>query len=218
MKTLSTLIAAGVLLGVVPAAQAHVSFVNNRVPAGASFIATANIPHGCSGSDGVTHDTYQVMIELPGGIKARPMHSPVGRASVDSSGDITKLVWERDPSDVNASDNLFYQVTFRFSVPVGTELTKLQFKTTQLCDGNTQAVWEGAEVPTLYVVPAHTAGWNKFTAQADIPASDFAAFFGDAQIVWYNDQAYSANPTVSALITNPLTTAIPQGATYWVKY
>jgi uncharacterized protein YcnI len=217
MKTHATTLitTAAMLLVINQVAQAHVEFVDDTATAGASFIATANISHGCEDDLG-NYDTYKVEIELPAGITARPMNSSVGQASVDDSGDPVKLVWERDSSDVGASDTLFYQVSFRFSVP-NTPLESLQFRTTQYCAGDTQLVWEGAEVPTIQIVPAHVSGWNKYTAQADISLDTIAATFGDAQIVWANNQAYSSNPVVANLIQNALT-VITAGTDYWVKY
>lgn len=203
------------LCAIQPAAHAHVEFVDNTAEAGRSFIATANIAHGCEDESG-HYDTYKVEIELPAGITARPMNSPVGAASVDDSGEPVKLVWQRDPAEAAAHDELFYQVSFRFSVP-NTPLESLEFRTTQYCAGGTQLAWEGAEVPTLRIVPRHVTGWNKYTAQADISLATLQAMFADAQIVWANNQAYSPNPVVSSLIQNALT-VIPAGTDYWVKY
>jgi uncharacterized protein YcnI len=207
--------AAALLFAIQPAAHAHVEFVDNTAEAGSAFIATADISHGCEDLSG-NYDTYKVEIELPAGITARPMNSAVGQASVDDTGDPVKLVWERDPSEVAASDALFYQVSFRFSAP-DTPLASLEFRTTQYCAGSTQLVWEGAEVPTLKIVPPHVPGWNKYTAQADISLDTVQAMFADAQIVWANNQAYSPNPVVADLIQNALT-VITAGTEYWVKY
>jgi uncharacterized protein YcnI len=216
MKIGTALFAAGVLLlGAAQAARAHVTFVDNTAEAGRSFIAVANINHGCEDESG-THDTYKVEMELPAGVTARPMGSALGAASVDDSGDPVKLVWQRDSSAVGASDTLFYQVSFRFTVPT-TPLAALAFRTTQYCAGGTQLVWEGVDAPTLQIVPVHVNGWNKYTAQADIALAAIAATFADAQIVWAGSQAYSANPVVAALIQNALT-VIPAGTEYWVKY
>ncbi|MBK9132085.1 MAG: DUF1775 domain-containing protein [Gammaproteobacteria bacterium] len=217
MKIRTTLLSGSglLLLATVPAAHAHVTFVDATAEAGRSFIAVANINHGCEDELG-NYDTYKVEIELPAGITARPMSSPVGQASVDDSGDPVKLVWERDSSDVGADDALFYQVSFRFTAP-NTPLASLQFRTTQSCAGSTQIVWEGVDAPTLRIVPTHATGWNKYTAQADISLEDIAATFADAQIVWAGSQAYSANPVIADLIQNPLT-VITAGTEYWVKY
>lgn len=203
-----------------PLAQAHVSFVDNTAEAGRSFIATANISHGCEDVSG-HYDTYKVEIELPDGVTARPVHSSIGAASVDDAENPTLLTWQKDPADAEGHDSHFYQVEFRFSVP-NTPLASLEFRTTQYCsDGAIEAglplIWEGADVPVILVVPVHAPGWNKYTAQADIDAGTIAAFFADAEIVWANNQAYSSNPVIAGLINNPLT-VIPAGTDYWVKY
>lgn len=222
------------MLGVMSAAQAHVEFANNTATGGRSFVATANISHGCT--IGIDHyDTYKVVVELPTvitlsdgttqpiNLTARPVHSTIGPASVDVNNS-NLLIWEKAMSDAEAHDSHFYQVEFRFTVPVPVNplgLGTLGFKTTQYCtDGVSEVgtlVWEGPEIPTIKVVPARTPGWNKYTAQTDIDADSIAAFFPDAQIVWSNGQAYSSNPVIAGLINNPLT-IIPTGTEYWVKY
>lgn len=213
MKPSYTAVIAGVavMAGALPAAQAHVTFVNGRAPAGASFIATANISHGCGDEGGAGLDTTRVEIVLPEGVTARPMHSTLGDAAVDGN----TLVWARE-APVQEADTHFYQVSFRFTAP-NAPFTRLQFDTTQFC-GDSELAW-GAESPVISIVPAHAPGWNRYTAQSDIQATDFSAFFGDAEIVWTisPQQAYSANPHIAPLIANPLQ-IIPAGASFWVKY
>lgn len=213
MKTNHTVLAAVALAmtGALPAAQAHVSFVNNRAPAGTSFIATANISHGCGDEGGAGLDTTRVEIVLPEGVTARPMHSDIGDAAIDGN----TLVWARE-APVQEADTHFYQVSFRFTVP-NAPFTRLQFMTTQFC-GDAELAW-GAESPMINIVPARAPGWNRYTAQSDIQAADFSAYFGDAEIVWTiaPRQAYSANPHVAPLIQDPLQ-IIPAGANFWVKY
>jgi uncharacterized protein YcnI len=220
MKSFQTLAALAVLLAApVAGLQAHVSFVDNSAVAGKSFIATANISHGCTVID-EHYDSYKVEVELPAGVTARPMHSSIGSASVDDPVTPTLLTWEKSQADAQPHDTHFYQVQFRFSAP-NAPLTTLAFRTTQYCtDGSNQVgtlVWEGVDAPTIRIVPAHSPGWNKYTAQADIDAATIQSYFGDALIVWSNDQAYSANPVTSSLIANPLT-LITAGTEYWVKY
>lgn len=215
MKTITTTLVAtaAMSLGLVAAAQAHVTFVDNTADAGTSFVATANISHGCE--DGVNQfDTYKVVMELPTGVTARPVHSMLGSAKVVGS----TMVWERNapPLATVADDTLFYQLQFRFSVP-NLPFTKLTLRTTQTCTNGGTQVWEGVDVPTLLVVPAHVSGWNKYTAQSALDQATITTFFADAQIVWFNGSAYSANPAVAAAITTPLT-SIPAGGVFMVKY
>jgi hypothetical protein len=221
MKSISKNLTALAVLTLVPitAALAHVSFTDNTAVGGKSFIATANISHGCTIVD-AHYDTYRVEVELPAGIVARPMHSSLGQASVDDPLTPTVLTWDRPMGEAQSHDTHFYQLSFRFSVP-NAPLSSLGFRTTQYCtDGSMQVgtlVWEGVDVPTIRVVPAHSPGWNKYTAQSNIDEDSIKSYFGDALIVWANNQAYSANPVTSGLITNPLTN-IPTGTEYWVKY
>jgi hypothetical protein len=72
-------------------------------------------------------------------------------------------------------------------------------------------------VPKLRILPARAPGWNKYTAQSVIDAAMLSSYFGDAEVVWSSNAAYSANPVTDSMITNKLT-EIPQGAEYWVKY
>ena len=211
-----TLVAMG--LGAIHAAEAHISFAANNAYAGSSYIATANIPHGCADANGVKHDTTKVEIAIPAEFTSvRPQDTAFGSATVekDSNGNVIKLIWTRTATTLSEDAN-FYQVTFRGTLP-DAPLTTLEFVTTQTCEGNTTKSWEGAEVPKLRILPTRTPGWNKYTAQADIDEATIKAFFGDAYIVWSNGAAYSANPVTAGLITNTLTT-IPLGAEFWVKY
>jgi hypothetical protein len=214
MKTLAiTLVASAAVAFGVPAAQAHVTFVDNTAEAGRSFLASANISHGCeAGAD--QFDTYRVVVELPAGVTARPVHSTLGNARVVG----TTLVWERTapPAATVADDTLFYRVDFRFTVP-NLPFTKLTFRTTQTCTNGGTQVWEGVDVPTLLIVPVHVNGWNKYTAQSALDQTTITTFFADAQIVWFNGSAYSANPAVAAAIASPLT-SIPAGGVFMVKY
>ena len=215
MKTITTTLAASaaVLLGVVPAAQAHVTFVDNTADAGRSFVASANISHGCEAGAN-QFDTWKVVMELPTGVTARPVHSTLGNAKVVGN----TMVWERiaPPLATVADDTLFYQLQFRFTVP-NLPFTKLAFRTTQTCTNGGTQVWEGVDAPTLLIVPVHVNGWNKYTAQSALDAATISTFFSDAQIVWSGGKAFSSNPATAAAISSPLT-GIAAGDVFWVKY
>lgn len=219
-KTIIAALLGTAALGAVPA-EAHISFADARVYAGKSFVVTANIPHGCEDAGLVKHDTVRIEMTLPVGVTgARPADAPWGEASVVDNGDgTTTLIWDKGARTPLATDTNLYQVTFRATAP-NTPLTVLDLDTVQSCEGGTQTTWAasaGSEAPQLKVLPSRAAGWNKFTAQADILQADFSALFGDAVIVWSGGAAYSANANVSALINNALT-VIPAGQDYWVKY
>ena len=194
-------------------AHAHVSFVSNNAYPGKSYIATAVIPHGCEDLNAVKHDTIEIAISIPAGFTGvRPADSTFGPATVekDVDGNVTRLIWTK------AAAALFIQVSFRGTLP-NAPLTTLELETTQTCEGNTTKTWSGVDAPKLRILPARAPGWNKYTAQSAIDASMLNSFFSDAQIVWSDNAAYSANPVTDSLITNKLN-AIPQGAVYWVKY
>lgn len=220
---ISKTILTGVMITTATASQAHVSFSVNAATAGRSFVASASIPHGCTiseGSNAGSYDTYKVRIELPEGITARPMHSSLGNASIETSAGETHLVWEKPIGNVELSDTHFYRLEFRFSVP-NTPLTSLTFRTTQYCSDGEQevatVVWEEGDAPSIKVLPARAPGWNKYTAQTDISLEMLQRYFSDAQIVWAGNNAYSANSATAELITSPIT-SISAGTEYWVKY
>lgn len=197
-------------------AQAHASFVSGLPFAGKSYVATLNIGHGCE--EPVSADTIKVEVSVPAGISSiRPADAVFGPASLETSdGKVTKMIWNK-PTAAQASDTHFYQVTFKLSIPAGTELTTLAFDTVQTCSGNATVAWTGDEAPKLKILPARAPGWNKYTAQTELNADAVASYFSDALIVWYNNTAYSANTITAGAIKTPLT-AIPAGAEFWVKY
>ena len=211
------LVAAG-LLSITNIAGAHVSFVANNAYAGKSYIATANIPHGCEDGNGNHYDTIKIEMDMPAGfISVKPADASFGPASVekDANGNVIKLIWNKAAAALEDDTNL-YQVTFRGKLP-NTPLQSLPFITKQTCANNTSFTWEGADVPALKLLPVRAPGWNKYTAQTTIDEATLKAFFADANIVWSNGAAYSSNSVTAGLITNKLT-SIAQGAEYWVKY
>ena len=216
IKSISTVTA--LLFVAVQTAQAHVSFVANTAYAGKSYIATANIPHGCEDINGIKYDTIKIEISIPPEFTGvRPADSAFGVASVekDLAGNVTKLTWTKSAPEL-LEDTNFIQVSFRGTLP-NAPFTTLELETTQTCAGATTKTWSGLDVPKLRILPARAPGWNKYTAQTAMDAATLATFFSDAVIVWYGNAAYSANPVTDGLITNKLTD-IPLGADFWVKY
>jgi hypothetical protein len=73
--------------------------------------------------------------------------------------------------------------------------------------------------PSLVVMPARHAGWNKYEV-AD--AIEDLSVFDDAQIVWSGDAAYSSNPSTAEMIEDEdgveTLAEIEAGAEIWVKY
>jgi len=207
------------LFAVVQTGHAHVSFVDSNAIAGKSYIATANIPHGCSDINGNHYDTIKIEISIPPEFTGvRPADSAFGPATIETdlvTGAVTKLTWTKTAAEL-PDDTHFIQVTFRGTLP-NAPLTTLELDTTQTCAGGTTKTWSGVDVPKIKVLPARARGWNKYTAQANIDAATLGTYFSDAEIVWYGAAAYSANPITNGLITNKLTD-IPLGGEFWVKY
>lgn len=206
------------LMGALSLAEAHVTFVANNAYAGKSYVATLNTFHGCEDANATEYDTVKIEVTIPAGFTAvRPADATFGPASVekDTNGNVTKLIWTKTAPALTEDAN-FQQVTFRGTLP-NEALTTLTFPTTQTCAGDTTKTWIGADAPKLRVLSVRTPGWNKYTAQQNIDEATLKAFFTDAHIVWSSGAAYSINPEIMKLVTNPLT-AIPQGGVYWVKY
>ncbi len=206
------------LFSIASIANAHISFVANNAYAGKTYIATANIPHGCEDVAGNAYDTLKIEMRVPAGFsEVRPADATFGPASVekDAQGNITKLIWTKTGTAAS-SDDFLYQFSFRGKLPADA-FQSLAFETLQTCSGETSKNWQGADAPALKVLPVRSTGWNKYTAQSLLDETTIKSYFSDAQIVWSNGAAYSANPVTSGLITNKLT-SIAQGAEYWVKY
>lgn len=215
---LQTLMPSLFMLTTAQVAHAHVSFVSNPAYANKTYLAAMNITHGCEDGLGEHYDTLKIDVEIPAGVTAvRPADMPFFTATVtlDESDNVTKITWTKT-IEGRDTDMAFYQPVFRAKMP-NAPLTTLEFRTTQTCAGDITTVWENGEVPTLKVLPARAAGWNKYTAQTEISLANVQTYFSDALIVWSNNTAYSANPVTNALIKTPLT-VIPLGADYWVKY
>jgi len=172
--------------------------------AGATQEVTFEVGHGCTGAD-----TKSVTLDIPSEITAvRAVNSNLGPASVTkdaSSGLVTKVTWQKDVSQVLATDDNFYTVTVRIKVP-NTPFVKLHFVAHQVCraaDGTETTVnWDGTdeEAPEVLVLPPRQAGWNKYTVPAAV--SDLNAFFSDAAIVWKGTAAWSPNANTTAQISS----------------
>lgn len=206
------------------AAMAHVSFADDKATANRSFTATLNIPHGCEvtlkhSGHAETSDTTKVEVDIPASFTSvRPMDEVFAPATVteDANHVVTKLTWTKAAGTEKAEDSHFYQVTLRGRAP-DAPFTKLTFRTVQTCVGGGTAVWEGADVPTLLVLPTRSPGWNKFTAQETLDEDAIKAFFSDARIVHFNGASYSPNAETTKLIQTKLT-SITKGGEFWVKY
>jgi uncharacterized protein YcnI len=223
---------AGASLLFTQSAFAHVSLAGPGV-AGTSQVLTFSVGHGCEGLD-----TASVEVTIPKEVvTVRAVPAVFGDAEVitDDAGIVTAVKWTK-VGKAHAKDDQFYQLQMRIGVPM-LPFATLLFPAKQTCkaaDGTDTVVdWvataaevaaakEGEEpepAPALFIVPARSPGWNKFTAKAKI--SDLSVF-DDAQIVWVGDAAYSKNATTAELIKNEdgvtELTEIAANAEIWVKY
>jgi periplasmic copper chaperone A len=231
-RTVAVLLAVTGGLLVPALAHAHISVASGPGFANTTQEITFGVGHGCSGAD-----TYSVRMEIPAGVTSvRPERSDFGKVSVEknAAGDVIAIIWQKAEQELLASDISYYKLTVRLKIP-NQPFTTLYFPTHQTCkasDGTlstthwvgTPATSGGAEAPepapALQVVPARKPGWNKFTVPAAI--SDLNLFFGDAQIVWKGNAAFSPNPATLELAkaTSGVSelTGLQANDEIWVRY
>lgn len=212
-------------------AWGHVS-MNSPQAAGKSAVLFFNVGHGCEGLDAIKVD-----VTIPPEITAlRAMSDPdFGDPAIikDDAEIITNVVWEKNES--RASDDIFYQLGIRTTVP-NEPFTTLYFPTKVHCldaDGNeviddwaalpdAEPLPDGGEplpAPALSILPVRFPGWNKWTTPVEITS---LSIFNDAEIVWVGDAAFSANPATAELIAAEegvtVLESIPADSEIWVKY
>ena len=212
-----------VILVVGGAAWAHIEATGPAF-AGTSQVVTFQVGHGCSGAD-----TMKVVLDIPSGISTvRALNSDLGAATVQKdtgSGLVTSVTWQKDVSQVLATDDNFYNLNIRIKVP-NAPFSMLHFVAHQTCraaDGTETTVnWDGTEqeAPEVLVLPARQPGWNKYTVPAAV--SDLSMYFGDAAIVWKGTAAWSPNANTTAQIaaTKGVTalSSLAANDEVWVKY
>lgn len=212
-------------------AWAHVGVISGPIFAGTNAVITLSVGHGCSGAD-----TVQIEATLPNevnSVRGAPSFMGDPELKADDTGIVRTLVWKK--AAARAQDDFYYQLTMRIAVP-DKPFTKLYFPIKQTCRtaAGEEKVTHWAAIPTpgeqasenapppaaeLVILPARKPGWNKYTVPNAI--SDLS-LFGDAQIVWAGDAAYSSNETTAALIDAEdgvkKLTEIEANAEIWVKY
>jgi uncharacterized protein YcnI len=215
------------------AADAHVSISSGIGTANVTQEVTFGVGHGCAGAD-----TWAVKVTIPAGVTSvRPMRSDFGKVSIekDTAGAITGVSWQKAAADALDADIAYYKLVVRLKTPNApfTTLVLPALQTCRAADGTLSTVnWsslpgapppDGGEdepAPTLPLVPAHKAGWNKVTVP--VAVVDLGTYFGDAQIVWKGSAAYSPNAATTDQIkaTSGVTalTALAAGDEIWVKY
>lgn len=213
-------------------AVAHISANSAPVSTNTTQEIVLSVGHGCEGAD-----TAFVRTVIPAGVTSvRAMPSDFGRATVekDATGAATAVNWVRADADLLDDDTNFYKLTLRARMP-NTPFTTVFFPTEQRCklsDGglaisywtNTSGLppdaGEPEAAPSIALVPAHRAGWNKITVP--VAVQNLGLYFSDAQIVWKGNAAFSANQSVAGLISategvDPLT-SLAANDEIWVKY
>jgi len=228
---------AGVFMA--PVASAHIELAGPAF-AGTTYTGAFSVAHGCPNPEDASTklDTDSVTVTIPSGVTARAVDSTLGTAvSTVVNGNITTITWAKNqslPYDID-----FYSLPVRMSLP-NTPWTYIYFDAVQVChdavsDKDVTVDWVGTvdqttalpdgapppePAPKLFLLPARTPGWNKYTVTSDVTA--LKSIFGDAEIVWAGNAAYSINPNYAALIgTEPNTTqltTIPANTEIWVKY
>jgi uncharacterized protein YcnI len=211
-------------------AEAHVSIASGPALANKSQKITFGIGHGCDGAD-----TIKVRVEIPSQISGvRVLTSDFGKSSIEgTAAAVTAVTWTKTDADLQAEDFGYYELTIRARV-ADVPFTNVAFKVEQTCKSSTGVItvvpWDqpegattGEPAPQLVVVPAHVAGWNKITIAAAVPFAKVPTYFGDAQIVWKGNAAYTPSAALTPLITatpgvTALTADLAAGDEIWVKY
>jgi periplasmic copper chaperone A len=210
-------------------AYAHVSVASGPALANVSQEVTFGVGHGCAGAD-----TISVDIEIPEGVTSiRPMTSDFGQIDMmtDAAGLIVMVSWTKPEADLLEADTQYYKLVLRMRPPDQPFATLLfpAHQTCQAADGTITVVdWVAPDesdpeiepAPALFLIPQKFPGWNRWTVSESI--NDLSLFFGDAEIVWRDNAAYSINPTTTDLIgaTEGVTAldALGSGDEIWVKY
>ena len=232
VRSLRIVALAGLLVSVAAAASAHVAISSGPAFAGGRAVVSFGVGHGCEGAD-----TAAIDVQIPEEITSvRGVPNIFGEADVvtDDTDAPTNVVWTKD--SVRDADDQYYTMQIRITVPE-TPFTVLHFKVKQTCkdaegeeyvtdwaalpgDEPSEGEDEAPPAASLVILPARAAGWNKYTVPEEL--TDLATFFGDAQIVWAGDAAYSANPTTSEMIEDEdgvdTLSKIEADAEIWVKY
>ncbi|MGE0550619.1 MAG: DUF1775 domain-containing protein [Kofleriaceae bacterium] len=216
--------------------DAHVSISSGRAQATKSQVITFSVGHGCQDANKKHLDTVKVRVAIPEGVtNVRALFSDFGRPKLTRNEDVvTHVEWTKPAGDLLDEDDSYYELKIRVAIP-DVAFTKLKFEVQQTCEDSTtheQVVvdWNAPEdsttadpAPFLTVAPARTAGWNKITMPRAITQDEMPIYFGDAQIVWRGNAAFSPSGATADLITttqgvSALTNGLQANDEIWVKY
>ncbi|MGE3768357.1 MAG: DUF1775 domain-containing protein [Kofleriaceae bacterium] len=217
-------------------AFAHITVASGPAQAGKSAKVALAINHGCNSS---SEDTFKILVSFPAGTfsNIRPMRSDFGSYVFVKDGNqaITGIEWTKPVADKRMADDSYYELVFKATMP-NTPFTKVKLDITQTCvdaAGNTTTPvhWDDSNsaepAPRLTIAPqrVNTIGWNKITIPANttVAATDLAAYFGDALIIWKGSAAFSTNPNTVEQINATtgvtlLAEALAAGDVIWVRY
>jgi uncharacterized protein YcnI len=220
------------------AAQAHVGIVAGPHFSNTTSIVELSIPHGCTDEVSGAEDTIRIVAKVPSSITSvHAIDAVFGQATaVEADQGYNEITWVKTAGTERDSDTQYYTVSFRGKLPDAIFSTVF-IPVTQYClNDNDQEIsvsWDtetgnhdhgssgtANPAPSLMVMPARAPGWNQYTTGADQHLHDMS-IFDDAEIVWWNDEAYSSNSVTQALIEaeGKLTLSeIHDNASFWVKY
>ena len=229
MRTKLTISFVAVAVFTPAVAHAHVSIASGPAFANVTQEVTFGVGHGCEGAD-----TLAVEVEIPEGVTSiRPLTSDFGQIDLttDAAGLIVMVSWTKPEADVIEADTQYYKLVVRMKPPEQ-PFSTLFFPARQTCraaDGTISVVdWVGMDeaetdvepAPALYLIPQRFPGWNGWTVAEDV--ADLSPFFGDAEIVWSGNAAFSVNPTTTELIasTDGVTAleSLASGDEIWARY
>lgn len=227
------------------------------------------IPHGCRPEEEApSQDTYKLRLIMPEALADVSIRAVVGdfggtATLIKEADSVKEIIWERGLEEVQPSDDYYYSVAIRFSVPKDMAFKTLYFPAYQHCivadaestDVDIVSAWvregshghnhgggdDGGEddedvvddtpritrvdvAPRLSILPQHQSGWNQwYSGENHIHGADaLRSIFRDAQIVWVEEKAFSANPVTMELIEEDPDVAVLEeihdGAEIWVKY
>ena len=240
MKTIfkTSLLASSYLL--TAAVQAHVGVASGPHYANQTSIVELSIPHGCTDEVSGSEDTIRIVAKVPSSITSvAAIDAVFGQAtsvSIEGEHSYNEITWVKTAGTERESDTQYYKVSFRGKLP-DSDFATVFIPTTQYCTNDSEeeisVSWdvetsghghhgggEGNPAPSLMVMPTRAPGWNQYTTGEDQHLHDMS-IFKDAEIVWWDDAAYSSNPVTQQLIEAEGKAALSEihnGASFWVKY
>ncbi|WP_170252824.1 DUF1775 domain-containing protein [Colwellia echini] len=225
---------------VAAAAQAHVSIASGPHFVNKSSIIELSIPHGCTDEVSGSEDTVRIVAKVPSSITSvYAIDAVFGQATVvamEGEHSYNEITWVKAAGTERDSDTQYYKVSFRGKLP-DAAFSTVFIPTTQYCINDSEqeisVSWdvesgghdhssstEGNPAPSLMVMPARSPGWNQYTTGTDQHLHDMS-IFNDAEIVWWDDAAYSSNTVTQELIEaegKSTLSEIHDNASFWVKY